>query len=111
MLPSELLIVRELLRRSESGHWRTQDIASTAVTDMEDGGIGSFLFASGQADRSYGRTVAEGWFRDSDGVPVVVSLNVDAAGYLYELDCWKVSGCSGSPRSTPGILNGPCSHR
>jgi hypothetical protein len=54
---------------------------------MDDGGMGSLLFASGQVERRYWRTIAEGWFRDSDGVPVVVSLNVGTAGDLYELDC------------------------
>jgi hypothetical protein len=87
MLQGELIIVSELLRRPGPGQWQTQNIASATVTDMDDGGMGSLLFASGQVERRYWRTIAEGWFRDSDGVPVVVSLNVGTAGDLYELGC------------------------
>lgn len=57
--------------------------------DMDDGGMGSLLFP-GSRDRIYGGTLAEAEFRDEDGTPVLVSLNLDSSGELFELDVWKV---------------------
>ncbi len=90
MLPGELIIVGELVRRSGLRKWHNQDLHSIRVVDMDDGAMGSLCFASNAEGRKYGRTVSEGWFKDSDGVPVLVSLNVDRDGDLFELDSWKV---------------------
>lgn len=76
---------------------------------MDDGGMGSFRFALSTPGRVYGRTLSEGWFRDSDGVPVVVSLNVDTADELFEPDSWKVdfSVRNRLPIVASELLHGP----
>lgn len=79
------------------------------ATDMDDGGMGSLRFLSSAEDRWYDRTVSEAWFRDSDGVPVVVSLNVDGGADLFELDSWKVdfSPRNKLPTDVSELLYGP----
>ncbi len=59
------------------------------VVDMQDGGMGSIRFVQ-QAPRRYGKTLAERYFVDEDGLPVSITLNVDEQGDLFELDFWKV---------------------
>jgi hypothetical protein len=86
-----------------------KDPTDLLVEDMEDGGMGSLLFASSTTKPRYGRTVSEAWFLDSDRVPVVVSLNLDQNDELFELDSWKVDF---SPRrSLPAgpelLMDGP----
>jgi hypothetical protein len=56
---------------------------------MNDGGMGSLLLIPeglGNTNRSFGKQIVLGEFSDRDGVPVSISLNVDAMGKLYELD-------------------------
>lgn len=58
---------------------------------MPDGGMGGIRFLSrSSAPRLFGRRAAEAEYADTDGVTVVISLNVDGQGDLYELDFWKV---------------------
>lgn len=62
------------------------------VRELDDGGMGSLrLLTRGNSDagRRFGATVAEYQFKDSDGVDVIVSLNVDQCGLPFELDMWK----------------------
>ncbi|MCK1651415.1 hypothetical protein IVA88_08165 [Bradyrhizobium sp. 149] len=59
------------------------------VEEMNDGGMGSLLFA-GSADRRFGKCIGEAEFDDADGVLVSVALNVDQRGELFEVDLWKV---------------------
>lgn len=109
MLPDELIIVSELVRRSEQGPWHGHDLTAARVTDMDDGGMGSLLFASSAPHRVYRKTVSEAWFRDSDGVPVVVSLNVDKDGELFEIHSWKVDFSSRKrlPQDEDELMSGP----
>lgn len=77
------------------------------VEPMGDGGMGSLHFLSSPA-RKMTRQVAELRFRDSDGVSVIASLNVDEAGVPFELDVWKVDF---SPLTKiPEQLTGSSSH-
>lgn len=62
---------------------------TNAVQDMRDGGMGSLRF-SGSEQLRYGSTLAEAEFTDADGTQVSVSLMLDEAGDLFELDIWKV---------------------
>lgn len=39
--------------------------------------------------RKFGKEVVEHQFKDSDGVVVSASLNIDQNGELFELDIWK----------------------
>ena len=59
------------------------------VTEMQDGGMGSIRFLSGN-DRHRARSIAERKYVDSDGVVVSIELNVDETDSLFELDFWKV---------------------
>ena len=59
------------------------------VEEMNDGGMGSLLFA-GAADRRFGRCIGEAEFDDADGVLVSVALHLDQRDELFELDLWKV---------------------
>ena len=62
------------------------------VQPMHDEGMGSLLlFPDGitKRERLLGAQVSEHHFTDEDGVEVIVSLNVDDEGKLFELDIWK----------------------
>jgi len=62
------------------------------VRPMDDGGMGSLcLFPQGTIveSRVMGEQVSEYQYTDIDGVEVIVSLNVDSQGRLFELDIWK----------------------
>jgi hypothetical protein len=62
------------------------------VSSMNDGGMGSLrLWPMRDAgiERTFGRCVAEYLYTDTDGVDVLVSLNVDDAGEPFELDIWR----------------------
>lgn len=59
------------------------------VVDMQDGGMASIRFVQ-QVPQRYGKTLAEAYFMDEDGVPVSIVLNVDKQGDLLELDFRKV---------------------
>jgi len=62
------------------------------VRPMNDGGMGSlelFLNEIISDNRLFGKQVSECNFIDEDGVRVIVSLNLDSNGDLFELDIWK----------------------
>ena len=62
------------------------------VRPMNDGGMGSlYLFPHGKIieGRVLGEQVSDFQFMDIDGIEVIVSLNVDSDGNLFELDIWK----------------------
>jgi len=62
------------------------------VRTMDDGKMGSLLlYPKPITDkmRTFGSAIAEYQFTDSDGVEVLIALNVDNEGYLFELDVWK----------------------
>lgn len=64
------------------------------VKSLVDGEMGSlYLFYKempSNVKRIFGKQISEMTFVDEDGVKVIVSLNVDEQGVLYELDVWKV---------------------
>lgn len=62
------------------------------VRSMNDEGMGGLhLFPQGEVieERLFGEQISDLQFRDSDGVEVIASLNVDKNGNLFELDIWK----------------------
>ena len=67
------------------------DLDGTRVIPLEDGGMGSLYFESVKAreTRKMGKCIAEKQFYDDDGIPILVSINVDEQGELFELDIWK----------------------
>jgi hypothetical protein len=63
------------------------------VEEMNDGGMGGLYFVSPQkakSERRFGKCISERQFSDSDNIPILISVNVDEAGDLFELDIWKV---------------------
>jgi hypothetical protein len=68
-------------------------VTEARVRDMADGGMGSIRFHKKAAlEAAFGEQIAEGAFRDADGVPVSVTLAVDKTGNLFELDVFKADG-------------------
>jgi hypothetical protein len=65
-----------------------EEIARGKVCDMSDGGMGSVKFVMTE-ERSLGGILVEADYFDGDGVPVVISINADENGNLYEMDFWK----------------------
>ncbi len=64
------------------------------VKTMDDSGMGSLLlFPDGTEveGRRFGYRASEIQFEDSDGVPVLVSLNIDSNDKLFEIDSWKMN--------------------
>ena len=84
---------RELIRSLLSGVYASatlEDILATSfVTDMGDGGMGSIRFVHSEP-RTFRKRLAEAEYVDSDGVLVSIALNADSKGQLFELDFWKV---------------------
>jgi hypothetical protein len=62
------------------------------VEEMLDGGMGSLLFIdeSGRS-RRMGRELVTAEYIDEDQIPVLISINLDEEGDLFELDFWKVN--------------------
>lgn len=53
--------------------------------------MGSVRFLSvNPTRRGLGEVLAEAEYVDEDGVPVLIAINADKSGNLYELDFWKV---------------------
>jgi hypothetical protein len=65
------------------------------VKQMGDGGMGSFMIFQNRAEfnlvRKFGRQASEYQFNDVDGIPVLVTLNVDVENRLLEVDIWKAN--------------------
>lgn len=84
------LLVGMIAGKPEATH--LLDLLSTAlVEEMADGGMGSLRFYTPEdVPRRLGKQLAEKEFVDIDGIPVIVAINLDDRGNLYELDVWKV---------------------
>lgn len=66
-------------------------LADALVEEMNDGGMGSLRFcASNERPRRLSAQLTQREFVDVDGVPVMVAVNLDDRGELYELDVWKI---------------------
>jgi hypothetical protein len=70
------------------------NIESLQVLEMNDGGMGSLRFVryegSEEKKRSMGNCLSEIEFNDEVGTPILVSLNSDLEGHLFELDIWRL---------------------
>ena len=87
----EVALIKKLLSATAFAAKGAQ-LSGILVQDMSDGGMGSIRFcqaASISDKRRLGSQIAEGAFRDVDGVPVSVTLNLDHQGELFELDLFK----------------------
>ncbi|HET6993567.1 MAG TPA: hypothetical protein VFI06_01235 [Chitinophagaceae bacterium] len=69
------------------------DLDKTKVIPLDDGGIGSLYIVHEKKEkdsRRFGAVLYEKEFLDTDRVPILIALNVDQDGDLFELDIWKV---------------------
>ena len=92
--PDELLVISTLLSaRPDTAHF-LRVLDKLRVVEMQDGGMGSLLLVPSESvtgARIFGKRIVSGEFKDSDGIPVVVSINIDRTDQLFELDVWKVN--------------------
>ena len=90
----ELGIIKNMLAATPFAAKFEAQLAAVKVQDMPDGGMGSLKFFNGRprSELEYGKEIAEAAFRDVDGVAVSLSLSVDKAGNLFELDVFKADG-------------------
>lgn len=82
----EFLIKRSSI--SLPGNWKQ----GLFVLPMDDGGMGGlYLLYEGEdiKGRKFGTQIADFEFKDTDGIDVIASLNLDDKGSLFELDIWK----------------------
>jgi hypothetical protein len=61
------------------------------AVDLKDGAMGSIrLTDKSDRARKMGSELVTAHYIDEDGVPVVISVNLDEDGRLFEMDFWKV---------------------
>lgn len=88
----EIILLKKLLSKSNLTLSYNLD-NDLLVSDMQDGGMGSLLLyppdVKENKARVFGCQISECTFKDKDNVDVIVSLNLDEEGNLYELDIWK----------------------
>lgn len=61
------------------------------AVDLSDGGMGSIrLTDKSDRARKMGRELVTANYIDEDQIPVVISINLDQDGRLFEMDFWKV---------------------
>jgi len=87
----ETRLLRAMLIGASCDEAILEQLGSSRVVEMGDGGMGSLKFkSSGGEDSRLGETVSQAEFIDEDGVAVSATINLDQYGNLYELDVWKV---------------------
>jgi len=60
------------------------------AVDLRDGGMGSIgLTDKSDRVRKMGSELVTAHYIDEDQVPVIISINLDSGGRLFELDFWK----------------------
>ena len=90
----ERSLVRVLLGGGPTAAAYLSRLEEYAVEDMDDGGMGSILFVGSHpnSNRELGVELGAAEFTDSDGIFVLVYLNADNFGELYEMEIWKGTG-------------------
>jgi hypothetical protein len=65
-------------------------IEDAVVEELGDGGMGSLKFVNlSSSDQRFAKQLREATFADDDGVPVLITINLDQNNGLFELDIWK----------------------
>ena len=90
LMPDEKRLLMLLLSSRPDGVRLRGQIDEVLVQEMADGGMGGLRFEEEGADRRRFTTLASAQFKDADGISVLVSLDLDQNGRLFELDVWKV---------------------
>jgi hypothetical protein len=84
----EKALLASLLSNLKNFSLVEERIAGVMVNDPTDGGMGSVKFHTSDA-RTLGLTLVEAEYLDADGVLVLIAVNADDRGDLYEVDFWK----------------------
>lgn len=88
---SEIALITLLLEGRPNSEKVLSSLDSRLVEELNDGGMGSLRFCSDDPKpRQLGEQYAQKEFKDEDGVPILVAVNLDCLGELYELDIWRV---------------------
>ena len=85
-------LIAKLVRNTPHEREVLNELCDALVRDMPDGGMGSINFQEKALGTRYSKQIAEGAFRDVDGMPVSVTLLIDDVGHLFELDVFKADG-------------------
>jgi hypothetical protein len=86
----ELALITHILSQVPNGDYFIKKLPSLMVTEMNDGGTGSFKFLSETSQkRTIQKEVAHINLRDVDDIPLSITLNLGTDGELYELDIFK----------------------
>jgi hypothetical protein len=88
----EKALLAALIQGKPRAEQLLNSLKKAVVEEMDDGGMGSlrFCWSDNEEPRRLGDLLAEMEFADNDGVPVMVAINLDDRGNLFELDIWKV---------------------
>jgi hypothetical protein len=79
-----------LLKEKPNTELMIEELPSLFVEEMKDGGMGSLVFFNkNKSGRKYGKTMAQIQLSDIDGIPLLISIDLDEQGNIYELDVWK----------------------
>jgi hypothetical protein len=93
MSEAERALVTKMIKSTPYEGKLMRQLDRVLVQDMPDGGMGSIKFhKESSREPEYGEQIAEGAFRDRDGMPVSVTLSLDDSGHLFELDVFKADG-------------------
>ena len=69
--------------------------AELFAVDLRDGGMGSIRFTDkSDRPRKMGSELVTAHYIDEDQTPVIISINLDQEGRLFEMDFWKVDFAS-----------------
>ncbi len=66
---------------------------ASLVETLDDGGMGSIRFVNCDEEdrlRRKGKSIVEGEFKDSDGMPVSFAVDLDKEERIFEIDIWRV---------------------
>lgn len=85
---SELELIIAMIGGNPSQAGLISSLNTDTVKDMQDGGMGSIRFCGDARGQRPLTGIAEAEYTDDD-VLVIVVLNTDAKGAIYELDFWK----------------------
>jgi hypothetical protein len=90
----ELGLITHMLSQVPNGDYFIKKLPSLLITEMKDGGMGSFKFLSETSQkRTMQKEIAHINLRDEDGIPLSITLNLGTDGELYELAVIK-PGCT-----------------
>ena len=87
--PEERELIRYLLLTVAKPYPLSSGLLETSkVHDLNDGGMGSVRFLV-PPPQIFGKILAEAAYTDADGVLVLITINADQLGRLFEIDFWK----------------------